>query len=93
MLHGVLGCDGEWSYMLTVTNGDGPVRRNVLDGNTDDPLAYSARINWDITGHMGYEEGALRQTTCGWVASVGALGPLLRRPPPRELPGQERPTA
>ena len=48
----------------TVTNGDGPVHRNVLDGTTDDPLAYSARVNWDIKGHMGYEEGALRQTTC-----------------------------
>jgi hypothetical protein len=72
MLHGVLGCDGEWSYMIGVTNGDGPVHHNVVDGSTDDPLAYSARINWDIVGHAGYEEGALRQTTCGWVASVGA---------------------
>ena len=71
MLHGVLGCDGAWSYMLTVTNGDGPVHHNVVDGRTDDPLAYSARVNWDIVGHAGYEEGALRQTTCGWVASVG----------------------
>ena len=61
MLHGVLGCDGAWSYLLTVTNGDGPVHRNVLDGSTNDPLAYSARVNWDIMGHMGYEEGALRQ--------------------------------
>jgi hypothetical protein len=74
MLHGVLGCDGEWSYMLTVTNGDGPVHHNVVDGRTDDPLAYSARINWDIIGHAGYEEGALRQTTCGWVAALGAWG-------------------
>ena len=72
MLHGALGCDGEWQYMLTVTNGDGPVHRNVLDGTTDDPLAYSARVNWDILGHMGYEEGALRQKSCGWSAAVGA---------------------
>jgi hypothetical protein len=71
-VHGALGCDGEWSYLLTVTNGDGPVRRNVLDGTTSDDLAYSARVNWDIKGHMGYEEGALRQTECGWVASLGA---------------------
>ena len=72
MVHGALGCDGEWQYMLTVTNGDGPVHRNVLDGTTDDPLAYSARVNWDIKGHMGYEEGALRQHSCEWSAAVGA---------------------
>ena len=72
MVHGALGCDGEWQYMVTVTNGDGPVHRNVLDGTTDDPLAYGARINWDIMGHMGYEEGALRQHSCEWTASLGA---------------------
>ncbi len=71
-VHGSLGCDGEWSYLATVTNGDGPAHRNVLDGSTDDNLAYSARINWDIMGHMGYEEGALRQHECEWVAAVGA---------------------
>ena len=92
MLHGVLGCDGDWSYMLTVTNGDGPVHHNVVDGSTDDPLAYSARVNWDIVGHAGYEEGALRQTTCGWVASVGGWAHYfvdhLRR-----TPWSRRPTA
>ena len=74
MVHGALGCDGEWQYMVTVTNGDGPVHRNVLDGATDDPLAFSARLNWDIMGHMGYEEGALRQRSCDWTAAVGAWG-------------------
>ena len=72
MIHGGLGCDGEWQYLLTVTNGDGVKHRNVLDGRTDDPMAYSARINWDIMGHMGYEEGALRQRSCDWTASLGA---------------------
>jgi hypothetical protein len=72
MLHGVLGCDGQFSYMLTVTNGDGIEHRNVIDGTTSDNLAYSARVNWDFMGHMGYEEGALRQTECGWVGAVGA---------------------
>jgi hypothetical protein len=71
MVHGALGCDGEFQYMATVTNGDGPVKRNVLNGFTDDPLAYSARINWDIKGHMGYEESALKQRACDWSASVG----------------------
>ncbi len=71
MVHGALGCDGEFSYLATVTNGDGPVHRNVLDGGTDDPLAFSARVNWDIMGHMGYEEGALRQTSCSWTAALG----------------------
>jgi hypothetical protein len=70
--HGVLGCDGEWSYLVTVTNGDGPRTRNVLDRYTNDNLAYSARINWDVKGHMGYEEGALRQHECEWLVSVGA---------------------
>ena len=74
MVHGALGCDGEWQYMVTVTNGDGPVHRNVLDGETDDPLAFSARLNWDIMGHMGYEEGALRQRSCDWTAAVGVWG-------------------
>ncbi len=60
------------SYLATVTNGDGPVHRNVLDGSTDDPLAFCARVNWDIMGHMGYEEGALRQTSCEWAAALGA---------------------
>ena len=72
MIHGALGCDGELQYMVTVSNGDGPVHRNVLDGATDDPLAFGARVNWDIMGHMGYEEGALRQRSCEWVAAVGA---------------------
>jgi hypothetical protein len=72
MLHGALGCDGEWQYMATVTNGDGPVHRNVLDGATSDNLAYGARVNWDIRGHTGYEEGALRQRACEWTAAVGA---------------------
>jgi len=72
MIHGGLGCDGEWQYMIAVTNGDGVKHRNVLDGRTDDPMAYSARINWDIMGHMGYEEGALRQRSCDWTASLGA---------------------
>jgi hypothetical protein len=72
MVHGVLGCDGQFSYMATVTNGDGIEHRNVLDGYTGNNLAYSARVNWDFMGHMGYEEGALRQTECGWVGAVGA---------------------
>jgi hypothetical protein len=72
MVHGSIGCDGEWSYLATVTNGDGPVRRNILDQNTNDNFAYSGRINWDIMGHMGYEEGALKQHECEWVASLGA---------------------
>ena len=67
--------------MLSVTNGDGPVHRNVLDGSTDDPLAYGARLNWDIAGHMGYEEGALRQRSCDWTAARRRLGVLLHRSP------------
>ena len=74
MVHGALGCDGAFQYMLTVTNGDGPVHRNVLDGTTDDPMAYGARINWDIKGHMGYEEGALRQHSCELVMALGVWG-------------------
>ena len=72
MIHGALGSDGELQYMVTVTNGDGIVHRNVIDGTTDDPLAFGARVNWDVLGHMGYEEGAVRQRACEWVAAVGA---------------------
>ena len=72
MVHGALGCDGEWQYMVTVTNGDGPVKRNVLDGTTSDNLAFSARINWDVKGHIGYEEGALNAHECEWALAIGA---------------------
>ena len=72
MVHGALGCDHEWQYMVTVTNGDGPVHRNVLDGTTSDNFAYSARVNWDVKGHLGYEEGALHSTECAWALSIGA---------------------
>jgi hypothetical protein len=72
MLHGVIGCDGGWSYLITVTNGDGPATRNVLDVTSNDNLAYSARVNWDIKGHIGYEEGALHQHDCEWLLSAGA---------------------
>jgi hypothetical protein len=72
--HGALGCDGAWSYLATITNADGPVHRNVLDGTTNDNMAYSARLNWDILGHMGYEECALNQHECEWTAAVGGWG-------------------
>jgi hypothetical protein len=72
LLHGAFGCDGEFQYMVGVTNGDGIVHRNVLDGQTDDCFAYSARVNWDIKGHVGYEEGALRSHECEWAAAIGA---------------------
>ena len=72
LVHGAFGCDGEWQYMIGITNGDGPVHRNVLDGTTSDCFAYSARVNWDIKGHLGYEEGALRSHECDWAASIGA---------------------
>jgi hypothetical protein len=71
-LHGSFGCDGNFSYLFTVTNGDGWGHRNVVDPWTSDMLAFSGRINWDIIGHPGYEEGALRQTDCGWVLAIGA---------------------
>ena len=72
LMHGAFGCDGEFQYQVAITNGDGPVHRNVLDGETSDNFAYSARFNWDIKGHLGYEEGALRSNECEWAASVGA---------------------
>ncbi len=85
MAYGSFGCRDEWSWLATVTNGDTPpgqFRRNVLDGATDDNLAYSARVNWDILGSkdpesllysgMGYREGALLQHECEWTAAVGA---------------------
>src|SRR5688572_12530105 len=74
MLHGGFGCDSEFTYLVTVTNGDGAPRRNVIDGTTSDDFAYSARVNWDVKGHLGYEEGALRQHQCEWAFAVGAWG-------------------
>ena len=73
LVHGSFGCNNEWSYMVSVTNGDGGDSvRNVLDHRTSDNLAYAARLNWAFLGPIGYEEGALRQQTCGWYGELGA---------------------
>jgi hypothetical protein len=72
MIHGAFGCNGEFQYMLAVTNGDsGDSIRNIFDVRTDDNLAYGARLNWDFLGALGYEEGALRQSTCEWYGALG----------------------
>jgi hypothetical protein len=73
LFHGSFGCRGEWSWMASVTNGDGADSiRNVLDDRTDDNLAYAARVAWAFLEPIGYEEGALRQMTCTWYGEVGA---------------------
>ena len=41
---------------------------------TSDNLAYSARFNWAFLDAIGYEEGALRQQTCGWYGELGFWG-------------------
>jgi hypothetical protein len=75
MVHGAFGCNNEWSYMFAVTNGDGGDSiRNVLDHRSSDNLAYSGRINWAFAKPIGYQEGALRQDTCGWYGEIGAWG-------------------
>ena len=74
-IHGAFGCNNEWSYLLTVTNGDGGDSiRNVLDYRTSDNLAFSGRLNWAFLNPIGYQEGALRQSTCQWYGEVGAWG-------------------
>jgi hypothetical protein len=73
LVHGAFGCNEEWSYVVSVTNGDGGDSiRNVLDHRTSDNLAYGARLNWAFLAPIGYEEGALRQQTCQWYGEVGA---------------------
>jgi hypothetical protein len=73
ILNGVFGCNNEFSYQLAVLNGDsGDSTRNIFSGNTDDNLAYGARVNWAFLGATGYEEGALRQNTCTWYGELGA---------------------
>jgi len=75
MVHGVFGCNNEFSYMVAVTNGDGGDSiRNVLDHTTSDNLAFSGRVNWAFLNAIGYEEGALRQQTCQWYGEVGIWG-------------------
>jgi hypothetical protein len=72
LIHGAFGCEGEFSYVVGITNGDGGDSiRNVLDVRTDDNLAYSARVNWAFLHPIGYEEGALRQMTCTWYGEFG----------------------
>ncbi len=72
-VHGRIGARNTWSYLFTVTNGDGgDGTRNVLDGRTSDNLAFSGRINHAFLESIGYEEGALRQTTCESYGEIGA---------------------
>jgi hypothetical protein len=72
MFHGALGCKGEFSWMVAVTNGDGGDSiRNVVDNRSDDSVAASGRLNWAFLNPTYYEEGALRQTTCEWYGEVG----------------------
>jgi hypothetical protein len=72
MLHGAFGCEGEFSYMLAVTNGDsGDSIRNIWDQGTDDNVSISGRVNWAFLKPIGYEEGALRQNTCDWYGELG----------------------
>ena len=74
-IHGAFGCNNEWSYLLTVTNGDGGDSiRNVIDARTSDNLAYSGRLNWAFLNPIGYQEGALRNSTCSWYGEIGAWG-------------------
>jgi hypothetical protein len=71
--HGVFGCNSEWSYLVTVTNGDGGDSiRNVIDQRTSDNLAFSGRLNWAFLAPIGYTEGALRNATCQWYGELGA---------------------
>lgn len=75
LIHGAFGCDGEWSYMISVTNGDGGDSiRNVLDHRTSDNLSYGVRLNWAFLKPIGYQEGALRQDTCSWFGEIGVWG-------------------
>ena len=74
-LHGVFGCNNEWSYLFTVTNGDGGDSiRNVIDQRTSDNLAFSGRLNWAFLNPIGYQEGALRNSTCNWYGEFGVWG-------------------
>jgi hypothetical protein len=71
--HGVFGCNNEWSYLLTVTNGDGGDSvRNVIDTRTSDNLSFSGRLNWAFLAPIGYQEGALRNASCQWYGELGA---------------------
>ena len=81
MFHGALGCDGEFSYMVTVTNGDGPVHRNVhRRQRRSDNLAYSARVNWDLQGPHGLRGRRAAAALVRVVRRGGRVGALLRRP-------------
>ena len=79
-----------WS---TVTNGDGPVHRNVLDGTTNDNLAYSARAS---TG-TSWVTWATRRARCARRRASGRrrrrLGALLRRRRDRTTPSRSTRTA
>ena len=73
--HGVFGCNNEWSYLITVTNGDGGDSiRNVIDQRTSDNVAFSGRLNWAFLAPIGYTEGALNNSTCNWYGELGAWG-------------------
>jgi hypothetical protein len=73
MAYGSLAC-GRLAWFATVTNGDGPVRRNVVDVETNDNLAFSARVDWDVIGHTPFDECGLGQHECQWNLALGAWG-------------------
>jgi len=73
MVHGRIGVRDAWSYLVTVTNGDGADGvRDVLDDRTGSDLAVSARVNHAFRDPIGYEEGALGQVACRTQGEVGA---------------------
>ena len=88
MVHGALGCDGEFQYMVTVTNGDGPVHRNVLDGSTDDPLALRRARELGHRGPHGLRGGRAAPALVRVVRRGRRVGALLRRPLAREPAGR-----
>ncbi len=75
MFHGAFAARDAFQYMLAVTNGDGGDHvRNVIDQRSSDNVAVSARVNWAFLNPIGYQEGALRQTTNRWYGELGAWG-------------------
>ena len=70
-IHGAFGCNSEWSYLLTVTNGDGgdSIRNVHRPVRTSDNLAFSGRLKLGVPEHRS----ATKRVPCATRPATGTV--------------------
>ena len=86
MVHGALGCDGEWQYMVDdfQRRRPDPSQRDRRPHRRPARLQRAAQLGHQ--GPHGLRRGRSEAARLRLVGLGGRLGPLLRRPLGRELP-------